>query len=199
MATFYKLGSVSHGARRVREKPGFLVGRHCSETPSGLRVIIVVIVAEIPSISVAEYRSCGNSIFWLLCPGSVRVGFIGSLGAVVAVNAHLPVAGISRHGAARAVDWNLVMVDSKPIPLGVSVSEQPCLQHFVRRKTYSWNNIGGIKCRLFDILEIIFRISVQFHNPDFFQRKFIGIPFLGKIEWIVRHLFSLFLRHHLDA
>ena len=50
--------------------------------------------------------------------------------------------------------------------LCVSVGEKPSLQHLVRRKAYSLDDVHGIERRLFDFSEEVFRIAVELQDAN---------------------------------
>ena len=70
--------------------------------------------------------------------------------------------GVSR--TLRLIDRNEIVVDSEAVALSIAIREKASLKHFVRRKTYAINYIGGIEGRLLDLGEKVFRVAVQFKN-----------------------------------
>src|SRR5690625_702720 len=91
------------------------------------------------------------------------------------------------------------MIDSQSVTLGVPVLEKSSLQHFVRGKSDTGNDIGRIKCSLLHILEIVFRISVQFKFSNWNQRKIFLRPDFCQVKRVETIVLCLLFGHNLNV
>src|SRR5690554_5062026 len=89
------------------------------------------------------------------------------------------------------------MVYTQTVSLCVSVRKQPSLQHLIRRKPDSRNNICRVKGSLLHVGKIVFRISVQFKLTYRDKRKVAFWPYFGQIKGVDRVIVCFFLRHDL--
>src|SRR5690625_7887120 len=89
------------------------------------------------------------------------------------------------------------MIDSQSVTLGVPVLEKSSLQHFVRGKSDTGNDIGRIKCSLLHILEIVFRISVQFKFSNWNQRKIFLRPDFCRVKLVEKIVLGLLFVNNL--
>ena len=62
------------------------------------------------------------------------------------------------------------MVDAEAVALGVAVGKKSSLQHAVGREADSGNNVCRVEGCLLDILEVFFRIAVEFQFAHFNER-----------------------------
>ncbi len=92
-----------------------------------------------------------------------------------------------------------MMVHSQAVALRIAVRKEPPLQHLVRRKADSGNNMGRVESRLLDLGKVVFRILVQFENTHLDQRIILMVPDFAEIKGIVRQVFRLFFRHDLHV
>ena len=78
------------------------------------------------------------------------------------------------------IDWDLSIIDSKVIALGITIGEESSLEYFVWRKTYFWHNLNRIKSRLFNFCKIILWVTVEFQNTIFNERTILVTPDFGQ-------------------
>lgn len=64
-------------------------------------------------------------------------------------------------GKKGTINGNLVIVDSKSVPLSVSISEEPCLQESVVTSFYSRYQVCWRKSNLLSLIENATRVAVQ--------------------------------------
>ena len=79
----------------------------------------------------------------------------------------------------------MIEVHAEAVSLGISIREQAALQHLVRREANSGDHIRRGEGSLFHLCEIVFRITIEFHDAHFNQRVVSLGPDFGDIERIV--------------
>src|SRR6185312_12590681 len=115
------------GACGVVEEPLLLIAGHEPEQVTGLFEVVVVVFAEVEVIRGGPDRLGGIGVAGLLGPPAEVVGLDPCDAALVAVDAHGPVAvvGVDQLGGTWVVDRDLVVVDADAVAGCVSVGEQP--------------------------------------------------------------------------
>jgi len=102
---------------------------------------------------------------------SVGVWLVVGTAALVAVDCHEAISLIIvDSGSVRAVNWNLVKVCTKSVSMGVRVREKSALEHLVIGRFNTRNQISGGKSCLFNLCEVIFRVSVEDKLSNSVQR-----------------------------
>jgi len=96
-----------------------------------------------------------------------------------------------------AVDWNLMVVGSKTMSVGVSVIDESSLQHLAVRCFNAWNEMGRSKCGLLSFRVEVLRISIQGKLSNLDQWNFGLWPNFGNIVDIPMVLLTLFKCHDL--
>lgn len=85
-----------------------------------------------------------------------------------------------------AVDWNLLVVDTQSVSVGVWVREQSGLQHWVSRWLHVWNSVTWREGSLLDISEVVLWVLVQNELTESSQWVVLVWPDLGQVkdgEW----------------
>ena len=117
--------------RGVGKEHLLLVRPHEPEELPGLAVIIGIL-AVVPVIG-GPVRAEGRlGKVWLLLPLAVAVGLVAERAAVIAVHPHRPVAVIAVMGATGGIDRDQVVINAKPVELGIVVRKETSLEHLVR-------------------------------------------------------------------
>ncbi|MPM34132.1 hypothetical protein SDC9_80714 [bioreactor metagenome] len=158
---------------------------------------MVVVLTIIVVVDRASSIVGGFGQFVLVLPHPIRVGVVVHAAAEIPIHSHCAVAMemIGVHLA--AVDGNLVVVHPQAVALGITIGEEPALQHAVRRIAYAGNTVCRVEGCLLDILEVVVRVPVELQHPYFMKRILTVVPDLGQVERIVRMLCSLLFGHNL--
>jgi hypothetical protein len=163
-----------------------------------LGVVVVIILAEIPTVCGTFQRQRRLCEFGLLLPLTIAVWLIAKGAAIVAVDPHGAVTVVTVVRAAWSIDRNLVMINAKPIALSVTVGEKPPLQHLVGGKADARYHIGRVKGRLLYLGKIVFGVFVKFHHTYFDEQIILFQPYFGEIERMEVIFCGVFFRHDLD-
>ena len=198
MAGLDEVGGIPHGASGVLEEDLLLFWAHQAEEFARLGVVVVVVLAEVPGTRGAGDLEIRLPVLRLLLPLAETVRLVADGGTCVAVHPHLAVAVRGVRVTFRAVDRELVVVDTQAVALCVPVGEETPLQHPVGRETDPRHHGGGVERRLLHVLEVVFGVPVQFEDTHLDQGELPLVPDLGEVEGVVRHLLRLVLGHHLD-
>src|SRR5258708_38682637 len=181
----------------VLEQALLLIRLQHAEEIAGLRVVVMVILAEV------ELRGITIDGQWrlrkvrLLRPFTVAVRLVAGSSPTIAIHSHGAVAVVAVERALRRIDWDEAVIDPESIPLCISIREQPTLEHFVRREADTGNDVRRGESSLLHLGKKVLRVSVQFHHADLDQRIVRMRPHLGQIEWMNVIGICIFLVHDL--
>jgi len=119
--------------------------------------------------------------------------------SVLGKQAHWPIPGVRRsfHIPLRCIHWNLGVVCSKTVSMGVDVREKTPLKHLVWRRFNARNHVCRSKSHLFNFRKVILWVSIKSESTHLNEWEFLLGPNLGQVEWIPTEFFSLFKRHDL--
>ena len=130
--------------------------------------------------------------------GTETVRLIVGAGAAIAVRPHGTVTmGAVMERAARGVDRQQTVVDAEAIALGVTVGEEPPLQHAIRREADTGHHVGRGKGGLLHMGEVVVRVLVELQHAHRDQRVVAVRPHLGEVERVDVVSLGFGLRHHL--
>src|SRR5438552_482874 len=163
------LRGCSDRTSSVLEQTLLLIRLQHAEEIAGLRVVVMVILAvvEIPGITMdGQWRL---RKIRLLLPFTVAVRLIAGSSPAVAIDSHGSVAVVAVEWALRRIDWNEAVIDPEPVPLCISIREQPALEHLVRREADTGNDVRRRESSLFRLRKEVVWIAIQFHLPHFDQ------------------------------
>src|SRR5690606_12235663 len=149
-------------SRVFKQQVCLAVGFDYPEQVAGLGVVILIIVPEVMGVGGSIQFQRWSLGFGLFLPLAITVRVIVRGCSIVSVYAHGSVAVECVVRTPWFVDRDLKMVYSQAVTLCVAVGEQPSLKHFVGGEPNSRYNVRRIECSLLHVLEIVFRISVQF-------------------------------------
>src|SRR6201981_3001308 len=197
MPLLYLLRDAIHCASRVDEEPLLFLRRHLPEEIARLLPVIVLQPVVIV-ISVAVEREGRLSVFRLVVPQSLAIRVISRRRSQVSICAHLAIAVIGVEWTLRRVNRDVIEVNTEAISLGVSIREQPALEHLVRREANSGNHIRRGEGGLLHLCEVVFRKTIELHYANFDQWVVSLGPDFGQIQRIVLVCLCLFLCHYLD-
>src|SRR5690606_771797 len=198
VALFNKVRSIAHRARRIVEQCLLLLGAHLLEQLARLGEIIGIVLTKVPEVGVSVNPQWRLPKFGLLFPLVETVGLIMRYAAIIAIHPAAAIAMVAGYRAARGVYRNLVIVDAKPVALGIGIVEQAGLQHLVRRRPDSGDQVRWSESALLHIRKKVLRIAVQFKLADLDQRIVCLVPDFREVEGMEAIGFRVFLRHHLD-
>src|SRR5260221_1382279 len=99
--------------------------------------------------SVAFERERRLSVLRLVVPQSLAIRVIRRRRSQISICAHLTIAVIGVEWTLRRVNRDVIEVNTKAVSLGISVREQPTLEHLVRRAANSKNDMLLGEVRLF--------------------------------------------------
>jgi len=123
---------------------------------------------------------------------------VGSV-SLVSVNNHESISNsVLDSDSVGAVDGDLVIVSSQSVSVGIRIGEESSLEHLISRGFNTWDHVRGREGGLFDISEVVLRISVQDHLTNFLQGIVTMGPDLGNIENVPFVVGSISFRHDLD-
>ena len=195
------VSSTLDGACGVVEEPLLLLAGHEPEQVTGLLEVVVVVLAEVEVIRGGPDRLGGIGVVGLLGPAAEVVRFNTRNSALVAVDAHGPVAvvGVDQLGCTWIVDRDLVVVDAHPVAGCVSIGEQPSLQHLVRAERDPWDEVGRSERGLLDIGEVVVRVAVELVFANLDQRVVLLAPHLGQVEGVKPVGRGVCFGHQLDV
>ena len=182
----------------VLEQTLLLIRLKHAEENAGLRVVVIVILAEV------ELRGITIDGQWrlrkvrLLLPFTVAVRLIGGSSAAVAIDSHGPVAMVAVEWALRRVDRDQWIVNPEPVTLRVSIGEETPLQHLVRREADTGNDVGRRERSLLDLSKEVLWIPVQLHLTDLDQRVVRVRPHFGQVERVDVIGIGVLFVHDLD-
>jgi hypothetical protein len=130
---------------------------------------------------------------------ALRVGFVVSSGTLVSVDRHETVSlSIDDSASVRAVDGDLLVVDSQSVSVGISIGEESTLQHLIVGGFNTRNEMTRGESSLFDFSKIVFGVLVQNHLTYFDQRVVRMRPDLGNIEDVPLVLGAISFGHNLN-
>ena len=90
----------------------------------------------------------------------------------------------------RTINWDLQIICTQAVTMGVGVREQSSLQHFIRAGFDSGHQMGWAKSQLFNFSKIISWIAVECQFASLNQREFTMGPHFGQIKWVKFPIFS---------
>src|SRR5882757_5581866 len=157
MTILHFLRGCSDRTGGVVEQALLLIRLQHAEEIAGLRVVVMVILAEV------ELRGITIDGQWrlrkvrLLLPFAVAVRLIAGSSRAVAIDSHRPVAVIAVERALRRVDRDEAVIDPESLPLCVSIREQPALEHLVRREADAGKDVRRREGSLFRLRKEVVR------------------------------------------
>jgi hypothetical protein len=81
--------------------------------------------------------------------------------SLVAINSHETVSlTVSNLNSVRAINWNLLIVDTESVAVGIRIGEKSSLKHLVFRRLNTWDEVAWSESGLFGFSEVVFRVSV---------------------------------------
>src|ERR1700676_4211960 len=99
-------------------------------------------------ISVAFERERQVSVFRLVLPQSLAIRVISRGRSQVSIDTHLAIAVIGVEWTLRRIYRDVIEVHTEAVSLGISIREQPALEHLVRGEANSGNHVrrreGGL-------------------------------------------------------
>mgnify|MGYP007046485915 FL=1 len=121
-------------------------------------------------------------------------------GAQVTVDLHGTVTDVWVELASdRAVDWDLLVVDSQAVSVGVWVREQSRLKNWVSRWLHVWHRVRRRECNLLNLSEVVLWVLVQSELTESSQRVLLLRPDLGQVKHREVGLLSLLSSHCLNV
>src|SRR5271170_335697 len=125
-------------SRVVKEKLLLLRGHFAEEIARLLPVILLQPVVIV--VGVAFKRKWQVSVFRLVVPQSLAVRVVSRRRSEVSICPHLAIAVIEVELALRRIHWDVIEGNTEAVSLGISIREQPALEHFVRREANTRNH-----------------------------------------------------------
>lgn len=128
-----------------------------------------------------------------------EAGRVVRVRAIVAVHIHRAVTleGVER--LQRAVDGDLLVVDTQAVAVGVWVREETRLQDRVGRRLDTRDHVRGRERHLLDLSEVVLRVLVQSDLAKAAQRHLSLRPDLGQVEDVPAELLRLLRAENLDV
>src|ERR1700730_12727321 len=163
MTILHYLRGSSDGTSGVLEQALLLNRLQHTEEIAGLRVIVMVILAEVELRGIAVDGQWRLRKVRLLLPFAVTVRLIAGSSRAVAIDSHGSVAVVAVERALRRIHRDLRIVDPKSVPLCISIREQPALEHLVGREANTGNHVRRREGSLLDVRKEILWVAIQFH------------------------------------
>ena len=118
---------------------------------------------------------------------------------MVSVNSSSTISEVSMNSSSVwAVNWDLLVVLSESISVGIWIREKSSLEHLIIGWLNSWNEVRWRESGLLDLGVIVLWVSIQGQLTDF-DEWVIGVrPHLGDIKNIESVVFSILLWHQLN-
>lgn len=131
----------------------------------------------------------------------VEGGHVVRSGTQVTVHSHSTVSDVrSVHlRSNRTVDWDLGVVGTQSVSVGVWVREQSRLQHRVGRGLLVWHSVGRRESSLLNLSEVVLRVLVQSQLTKSSHWVVLVWPDLGQVEDREWSLLGLLRGHGLDV
>merc|ERR1712086_421140 len=147
------------------------------------------------------YSEFGFGIFFDVISGSTkRIGIVIWASFLVSIHSHWSVSLIALSRCAiGTINWDLQIICTQAVTMGVRVREQSSLLHFIRAWLDSVHQMGWAKSQLFNFSKIISWIAVECQFACLNQRKFTMGPHFGQIKWVKFPIFSFLKTHDLNV
>ena len=126
-------------------------------------------------------------------------GWVVRVRAVVAINRHLSITLERVESVEWGVDWDLLIIDTKSVTLGIWVREQTGLKNWIGRWLNTWNKVGWCESNLLDLGVVVLNVLVQCPLSDLAERELLLWPNLGQVEDVEAELLGFLGRHNLDV
>jgi len=176
-----------------------LIGHDLSEQCLRLCEVAVRVVGFV-SRSQSSHLEGSLSEFLSGSGSSEAVRLVVGFGALVSVDIHETITMvIIWSGSEWAIDWDLVIVNSKSMSVGVRVGEKTSLKHSVSRGFNSWDQMSRAESRLLNFSEVVFWVLVQNHFPEGDQWIIAMWPHLGHVEDVPFVVGAFAFGHDLDV
>src|SRR6266403_4238887 len=182
MSILHFLRGWSDRAGGVVEGTLLLIRRQHAKEIAGLRVVVMVILAEVELRGITVDGQWRLRKIRLLLPFTMAVRLIAGSSRAVAIDSHRSVAVVAVERALRRIDWDEAVIDPESITLCVSIREQPTLEHLVRREADTGNDVRRREGSLLDVRKEVLCVPIQFHLTDLDQWVVRVRPHLGQVE-----------------
>src|SRR3979490_2031440 len=163
MTILHFLRGVSDRTRGVLEQALLLLRLQHAEEIARLRVVVMIILAEVELPSITINSQWRLRKIRLLLPFTVAVRFIAGSSPAVAIDSHGAVAGGAVERALRRIDRDETVIDPESVPLCISIREQPALEHLVGREADTGNNVRRREGSLLDVRTEVLCVASQSH------------------------------------
>src|SRR3981081_1510437 len=121
MTILHLLRGSSDRTSGVLEQTLLLIPLHHAEEIARLRVVVMVILAEVELRGITIDGQWRLRKIRLFLPFAVAVRLIAGSSRAVAIDSHGPVAVVAVERALRRIDWDEAVIDPQPVPLRVSI------------------------------------------------------------------------------
>src|SRR5258708_3475000 len=176
------LRGISDRTGGVLEQTLLLIRLQHAEEIAGLRVVVMVILAEVELRGITVDGQWRLRKVRLLPPFTVAGRVIAGSSPAVAIDSHGPVAVVAVERALRRIDWNEAVIDPESVPLCISIREQPALKHLVRREADTGNDVCRREGSQLDVRKDVLCVPIQFHLTHLDQWVVRPQPHLGHPE-----------------
>jgi len=128
------------------------------------------------------------------------VGLVVGVAVLSAVDTHGAITSdvVAHSGSVGAVDWDLIIVSTKSVSVGVGVIQKSSLEHSVIAGLNSRDQVGGCEGGLLCLSVIVGGVAVEHNLSDWDQWVVTVGPHFCDIKNIESIFFSIFLRHNLN-
>ena len=155
----------------VDQVSAVFLGQDLPEEGARLLVVVVGVLVGVPADGALDWMSVDGVVLVLNWAFNGSWLVVGSASAV-SIDAHTPVTDVvgAKTRSVWAVDWNLIVVNSQTISVGVRVVQKSSLEHLVHRGLNTWNHMGWGKSTLFGFSVEVLWVSVKHNLSNWLQR-----------------------------
>lgn len=156
---------------------------------------VLVLISTCLSMEI-ELRPC---VLWILLRSISGVWLVVGGTSVVAVDSCGTISNVtSNSSSVRAVNWDLFVVLSESVSVGIWVREESSLEHLISRWLNTWDQVAWGESGLLSFSVIVLWVSIQSHFTNFLKWVILMWPDLGDVKNIKSVVISILLWHHLN-
>jgi hypothetical protein len=171
-----------------------------SEEGARLLVVVVRVLVWVSADSAADWVSM-DGVLLVLNWAEVGLWLVIWLAAIVAIDAHGAITDIVSTEACSkwAVNWDLLVVWSETMSVGVWVVEESALEHLVVGWLNSWHQVRWGEGDLLGFGMVVLWVTVESDSADLLEWVVTVWPDLGDVVDVEAVVISVGDWHHLDV
>lgn len=139
-------------------------------------------------------------VFWILLWTVHSVWLVVWLTSVVAIDGCSTISNVAGNSSSvRAVDWDLLVVLSKSVSVGIWIGEKSSLKHLIHGWLNTWHQVAWGESGLLNLSVIVLWVSIQSHLTNLMEWVVLVGPDLGDIEDVESVGVSILFWHELNV